>query len=366
MPLNKDSAVALLQRIRAAGDTPMKLMEVCGSHTMAIARSGIKGLLPENISLLSGPGCPVCVLPIGRIEMAKTLALKHSVILCTYADTLRVPAASGKSLFDARAEGADIRMVYSPMDALEIAQDNPGREVVFFAIGFETTTPPTAVAILSAQKKRLTNFSVFVNHVLTPAAMSHILQTAPKNPHAPKLDGLVGPAHVSTVIGSAAYEPFSRNWKMPVVIAGFEPLDMLLAILMLIDQTNAAEHEVQNEFTRAVTRDGNTVAIELMDRVFEKRASFEWRGLGEVSQSALKLRDNFSRFDAEKRFHLKDIHIEDNRACACGAILRGEKEPFECPLFGKVCTPARPIGACMVSSEGACAAYWRYSPKHKK
>ena len=257
-------------------------------------------------------------------------------------------------------------MVYSPMDALEIAQDNPGREVVFFAIGFETTTPPTAVAILSAQKKGLRNFSVFVNHVLTPSAMSHILQTAPQNPHAPKLDGLVGPAHVSTVIGSAAYEPFSRNWKMPVVIAGFEPLDMLLAILMLIDQTNAAEHEVQNEFTRAVTRDGNTVAIELMDRVFEKRASFEWRGLGEVSQSALKLRDNFSRFDAEKRFHLKDIHIEDNRACACGAILRGEKEPFECPLFGKVCTPARPIGACMVSSEGACAAYWRYSPKHKK
>lgn len=363
-----EKARALAREIRAKalpGKT-YRYMEFCGGHTHVLSRWGLTDLLPENVKMIHGPGCPVCVLPIGRIEMAKTLALKHGVILCTYADTLRVPAASGKSLFDARAEGADIRMVYSPMDALEIAQDNPSREVVFFAIGFETTTPPTAVAILSAQKKGLRNFSVFVNHVLTPAAMSHILQTAPQNPQAPKLDGLVGPAHVSTVIGSAAYEPFSRNWKMPVVIAGFEPLDMLLAILMLIDQTNAAEHEVQNEFTRAVTRDGNTVAIELMDRVFEKRASFEWRGLGEVSQSALKLRDNFSCFDAEKRFHLKDIHIEDNRACACGAILRGEKEPFECPLFGKVCTPARPIGACMVSSEGACAAYWRYSPKHKK
>lgn len=365
---DSEKAQALARAIRREVDPKKnyRFMEFCGGHTHVISRWGLMDILPTNVKMIHGPGCPVCVLPIGRIEMAKTLALKNEVILCTYADTLRVPAAHGQSLFDARALGADIRMVYSPMDALKVAQENPSREVVFFAIGFETTTPPTAVAVLSAQKMGLRNFTVFVNHVLTPAAMSHILKTAPQNPNAPKLDGLVGPAHVSTVIGSAAYEPFSRDWDMPVVIAGFEPLDMLLAILMLVRQTNDGRHEVENEFSRAVTRLGNTQAIHLMDEVFQKRDSFEWRGLGMVPQSALKLREAYRNFDAEVRFNLKDIHIDDNRACACGAILRGEKEPFECPLFGKVCTPARPIGACMVSSEGACAAYWRYAPKTQK
>lgn len=362
----KAQALARAIGLEANSQKTYRFMEFCGGHTHVLSRWGLTDLLPENVKMIHGPGCPVCVLPIGRIEMAKNLALKHHAILCTYADTLRVPAAHGQSLFDARAEGADIRMVYSPMDALKVAEENPAREVVFFAIGFETTTPPTAVALLAARKKGLKNFSIFVNHVLTPAAMSHILKTAPQNPNAPKLDGLVGPAHVSTVIGSAAYEPFSRDWAKPVVIAGFEPLDMLLAILMLVRQTNDGRHEVENEFTRAVTREGNTQAISLMDQVFEKRDTFEWRGLGSVAQSALKLRETFSDFDAEKRFELEEIRIEDNRACACGAILRGEKEPFECPLFGKVCTPARPIGACMVSSEGACAAYWRYAPKARE
>ena len=342
-----------------------RFMEFCGGHTHVLSRWGLADLLPENVKMIHGPGCPVCVLPIGRIEMAKSIALDHHAILCTYADTLRVPAAHGESLFDSRAQGADIRLVSSPLDALAVARENPDREVCFFAIGFETTTPPTAVALKVACREGLKNFSCFVNHVLTPAAMQHILQSAPQNPNAPVLNGLVGPAHVSTVIGSAPYEPFARDWAMPVVIAGFEPLDMLMAILMLVKQTNEGRHEVENEFTRAVTREGNRIAIALMDEVFERRESFEWRGLGSVPFSALKLRDEWAEFDAQKRFDLQEIHIPDNRACACGAILRGEKEPFECPLFGKVCTPARPIGACMVSSEGACAAYWRYAPKSR-
>ena len=359
----KAQALARAIGLEANSQKTYRFMEFCGGHTHVLSRWGLTDLLPENVKMIHGPGCPVCVLPIGRIEMAKTLALKHHAILCTYADTLRVPAAHGQSLFDARAEGADIRMVYSPMDALKVAEENPAREVVFFAIGFETTTPPTAVALLAARKKGLKNFSIFVNHVLTPAAMSHILKTAPQNPNAPKLDGLVGPAHVSTVIGSAAYEPFSRDWAKPVVIAGFEPLDMLLAILMLVRQTNDGRHEVENEFTRAVTREGNTQAISLMDQVFEKRDTFEWRGLGSVPHSALKLRDEWADFDAEKRFVLRERRIADHKDCACGAILRGEKSPGQCPLFGTVCTPAHPIGACMVSSEGACAAYFSYESR---
>lgn len=254
-------------------------------------------------------------------------------------------------------------MVYSPMDALNLAKNNPDRQVVFFAIGFETTTPPTAVAVKTAKNLGLKNFSVFVNHVLTPAAMEHILKSASKNSPAGLLDGLVGPAHVSTIIGSNAYEGFAKNWEKPVVIAGFEPIDMLLAILMLIKQTNEKRHCVENEFTRAVSPEGNLIAKKLMKDVFTLRKSFEWRGLGQVPFSALKLADEFQDFDAEKRFNMPELHSPDNKACACGAILRGEKEPRDCKLFGTVCTPAHPMGACMVSSEGACAAYWRYAPK---
>ena len=235
--------------------------------------------------------------------------------------------------------------------------------MVFFAIGFETTTPPTAVVAKAAKAQGIRNFSLLVSHVLTPPAMEHILKTAPTRPDAPHLDGLVGPAHVSTVIGSAPYEVFADKWKMPVVICGFEPLDMLCSIRMLIDQVNSGRHEVENEFSRAVTKDGNRVAIALMHEAFEVRDSFEWRGLGAIAHSALKLNAAYEDLDAEKRFHLVEKPVADNKACACGTILRGEKEPRDCPLFGKVCTPARPIGACMVSSEGACAAYWRYSPK---
>lgn len=337
-----------------------RFMEFCGGHTHVISRWGLEDILPASVRMIHGPGCPVCVLPIGRIDMAIELALNKGVILCTYADTLRVPASKGLSLFSCRAQGGDVRMVYSPLDALRIARENPEREVVFFAIGFETTTPPTAAAVLAAKREGLKNFSVFCNHVLTPAAMEHILVTAPQRPDAPKLDGLVGPAHVSTVIGANPYKPFAEKWGMPVVIAGFEPLDMLLAILMLVRQTNDGRAEVENEFSRAVTPEGNRKAIALMDELFELRPTFEWRGLGSVPHSALRLRPEFAAFDAEKRFDMPVRIVRDNKACECGAILRGEKAPHDCRLFGTACTPEHPIGACMVSSEGACAAAWRY------
>lgn len=362
---DRDKAAALSAEISRLADPERtyRFMEFCGGHTHVLSRWGLTDLLPSNVKMIHGPGCPVCVLPVGRIEMAINLALAEKVILCTYADTLRVPTSKGMSLFNCRALGGDVRMVYSPIDALNLAKNNPDRQVVFFAIGFETTTPPTAVAVKAAKNSGLKNFSVFVNHVLTPAAMEHILKSASKDSPAGLLDGLVGPAHVSTIIGSNAYEGFAQNWEKPVVIAGFEPIDMLLAILMLIKQTNEKRHCVENEFTRAVSPEGNLIAKKLMKNVFTLRDSFEWRGLGQVPFSALKLADEYSVFDAEKRFNMPERHSPDNKACACGAILRGEKEPRDCKLFGTVCTPAHPMGACMVSSEGACAAYWRYAPK---
>lgn len=362
---DKEKALAISEAINKLADPHKyyRFMEFCGGHTHVLSRWGLTDLLPEQVRMIHGPGCPVCVLPVGRIEMAIELALQKDIILCTYADTLRVPTSKGLSLFNCRSMGGDVRMVYSPMDAIHIAQKNPDKEVVFFAIGFETTTPPTAIAVKTARKLKLKNFSVFVNHVLTPAAMNHILESSREHAAGVTLDGLVGPAHVSTVIGSEAYEPFAKAWHKPVVIAGFEPLDMLLAIYMLIKQVNEERAEVENEFTRAVTPKGNTTAIALMNEIFELRESFEWRGLGAVPFSALRLKEVFAEFDAEKRFSMPKRHSPDNRACACGAILRGEKTPTECKLFGTVCTPAHPIGACMVSSEGACAAYWRYAPK---
>jgi hydrogenase expression/formation protein HypD len=331
------------------------LMEFCGGHTHAIFRYGIPALLPANIQMIHGPGCPVCVLPIGRVDNAIELARKPGVILCSYGDMLRVPGSNRTSLLKAKADGADVRMVYSSADALQIARDNPGREVVFFAIGFETTTPPTAVVIRQASKLGLANFSVFSNHVLTPAAISAIMASGES-----RLDGIVGPAHVSTVIGSRPYEPFAAQYHMPVVIAGFEPLDMMQAILMLVRQINQGRAVVENEFTRAVTREGNQKAQAMVEDVFELRPSFEWRGLGWVPESGLQIREKYAAFDAEKRFLLDHHSVADNPACECSAIIRGVKKPLDCKLFGSACTPENPIGSCMVSSEGACAAYYSY------
>jgi hydrogenase expression/formation protein HypD len=335
-----------------------RIMEFCGGHTHAISRYGIADLLPANVRLIHGPGCPVCVLPIGRVDSAIALALERGVILCTYADCLRVPASEHLSLLKAKARGGDVRMVFSAADALKAAQENPEREVVFFAIGFETTTPPTAFVIRQAQSLGLKNFSVFCNHVLTPPAIAHILG-APGD-KAVALDGFIGPAHVSTVIGSRPYEPAAALYRKPVVIAGFEPLDVMQSVLMLVRQINQGRAEVENEFTRAVTRDGNRKAQQLVVEVFETRPTFEWRGLGEVAESALRIRPAFAEYDAEVRFQIAYRAVPDNKACECGAILRGERRPQDCKVFGSVCTPENPLGACMVSSEGACAAHYTY------
>lgn len=356
-----DLARALGERIRAEarGDRRYHLMEFCGGHTHAISRYGVEDLLPPSVRMIHGPGCPVCVLPIARIDLAIGLALERGVTVCTYGDCLRVPASGGLSLLKAKARGADVRMVYSPADALALAQSQPGREVVFFAIGFETTTPPTALVIRQAQAAGVRNFSVLCNHVLTPPAITHML-TQPADAGTPPLHGFVGPAHVSTVIGSAPYEYVARDHGKPVVIAGFEPLDVMQAILMLLRQVNEGRAEVENEFTRAVTREGNRKAQALVAEVFETRETFEWRGLGDVPSSALRIRDAYADHDAERRHELTERRVPDNKACECGAILRGARQPRDCKAFGTVCTPESPIGSCMVSSEGACAAYFSY------
>jgi hydrogenase expression/formation protein HypD len=345
----------------AHAERQYNLMEFCGGHTHAISRYGITDLLPANVNMIHGPGCPVCVLPIGRIDSAIELATRHPVTLCTYADTLRVPGSNHLSLMKAKARGADVRMVYSVADALRLAQKNPSRDTVFFAIGFETTTPSTALAIRAAEGLQLANFSVFCNHVLTPPAMAEILGS----PQAREfdtvpIDGIVGPGHVSCVIGSWPYEFVSEKYRRPVVIAGFEPLDLMQAVLMLVKQLNEGRHEVENEYARAVTRGGNVKAQELIADVFELRRSFEWRGLGEIAYSAHKLKPKYERFDAEARYGIAYRQAPDNKACECGAILRGTKKPRECKVFGTVCTPENPLGSCMVSSEGACAAHYGY------
>jgi hydrogenase expression/formation protein HypD len=337
-------------------------MEFCGGHTHAISRYGVTDLLPPNVRMIHGPGCPVCVLPIGRIDMAIRLALSRpEVTICTYGDCLRVPASDGLSLLKAKARGADIRMVYSAADALALAQKMPEREVVFFAIGFETTTPPTALVLRQAQALDLANFSVLCNHVLTPSAILTILESPEvRELGTVPLDGFIGPAHVSTIIGSRPYAFFAEEYRKPVVIAGFEPLDVMQAIRMLIRQVNDGRAEVENEFSRAVTADGNLKALALVSEVFELRRSFEWRGLREVPYSALRIRAPFAAWDAEAKFGLEFVAVPDNRACECGAILRGVKTPTDCKLFGTVCTPENPMGSCMVSSEGACAAHYNY------
>ncbi|MDO9603570.1 hydrogenase formation protein HypD [Hydrogenophaga sp.] len=342
-------------------DRSYSFMEFCGGHTHAISRYGVLELLPPNVRMIHGPGCPVCVLPIGRIDLAIRLALERGAIVCTYGDTMRVPASDSLSLIKAKARGGDIRMVYSAADAMAIARANPQREVVFFAIGFETTTPPTALAIRDAAREGLANFSVLCCHVLTPSAITHILESPEvRQLGTVPIDGFIGPAHVSIVIGSAPYEHFAEEYRKPVVIAGFEPLDVMQAILMLVRQVNEGRAHVENEFTRAVTSEGNLKAQALVSEVFELRPSFEWRGLGEVPYSALKIREAFAAFDAERRFELSYTPVADNKACECGAILRGVKKPTDCKIFGTVCTPENPVGSCMVSSEGACAAHYTY------
>lgn len=330
-------------------------MEFCGGHTHAIFRYGVQDLVPSNVRFVHGPGCPVCVLPMRRLDDALELAERHGVILATYGDMMRVPGSGRRSMLTARSAGADIRMVYSPLDALALARDNPDRQVVFMGIGFETTTPATGMAILTARAQGLSNFSVFCNHVLTPPAMAHVL-AAP----GVALDGFLGPSHVSTVIGAGAYRPLVAHYGRPMVIAGFEPLDVLQSVLMLIRQVNEGRQEVENQYSRVVTEAGNTKAQGVIEEVFALRDTFEWRGLGSVPDSARAIRPELADYDAEARFTISEKQSREVKSCECPAILRGVKQPKDCKLFGKACTPETPMGACMVSSEGSCAAYYTY------
>jgi hydrogenase expression/formation protein HypD len=342
-------------------DRDYHLMEFCGGHTHAVFRHGIPDLLPDNVELVHGPGCPVCVLPVSRLDMAIDLADRDDVILASYGDMLRVPASRRNSLLKARAQGKDVRVVQSAAEALQLAQDHPEREVVLFAIGFETTTPPTALAIKQAAELDLPNFSVFCNHVLTPSAIQSILDSPEvRELGQVRVDGFLGPSHVSTIIGSAPYEFFAEEYQRPVVIAGFEPLDVLASIRMLIRQLNDGRAEVENQFQRGVKRDGNDKAKRLVAEVLELRPEFAWRGLGEVPYSGLRIKREFARFDAERRFDVAERDVRENAACQCPAVIRGVKKPTDCEIFGTVCTPRNPIGSCMVSDEGACAAYYRY------
>ncbi len=337
------------------------LMEFCGGHTHAIFRYGVEDLLPDNIHLVHGPGCPVCVMAVPRLDTAIELARRPNVTLVSYGDMLRVPGSRRRSLLKARAQGADVRMAYSALEAVEIAAAHPERHVVFFAIGFETTTPATAHIIIEARRRGLGNFSVYCNHVVTPAAIQSILDSPEVREWGQvRVDGFIGPSHVSAVIGSRPYEFFAEEYQRPVVIAGFEPLDVMQAIDMLVQQLNTGRACVENQFTRGVTREGNRKAQELVAEVFELRPSLEWRGLGELPYSGLRIKSTYAEFDAERRFSLEVRPVTENAACQCPAIIRGVKKPTDCAIFGTVCTPRDPIGSCMVSAEGACAAYYKY------
>jgi hydrogenase expression/formation protein HypD len=355
------AARALVARItELAGDDHVKLMEVCGGHTHTIYRHGIEHLLPPNVELVHGPGCPVCVIPMGRIDDAIAVAKTRGVVFTSFGDMMRVPGSHG-NLLQAKAEGADVRFVYSPLDALRMAAESPEREVVFFAVGFETTAPSTALTLLQARDRGVTNFSVFSNHVTIVPPIKAILESPDL-----RLDGFIGPGHVSTVIGQRPYRFVPAQYGKPLVTAGFEPLDILQAVHMLLAQIREGRCEVENQYTRVVREEGNPRALALLGEVFELRPHFEWRGLGFISQSALKLRAEFAAFDAELRFQMPGLRVADPKACQCGEVLKGVIKPWECKVFGTACTPETPIGTCMVSSEGACAAYYNFGRLHRE
>ena len=334
---------------------PLKIMEVCGGHTHAIMRYGLNKLLePLGIEFLHGPGCPVCVMPKERIDQAIAIANRPKVILTTYGDMMRVPG-SKSSLIKERSKGRDIRMVYSPLESLEIARKNPDKKVVFFAIGFETTAPMTAALMEMATQRGIKNLLVHVNHVLVIPAMEAVIKES-------EINAFIGPGHVSAIIGGKAYKPFVENYKVPVVISGFEPADILESVLRIVRQINKGKAEVEIQYSRAVSWEGNKRAQELMAKYFRVRERFRWRGLGDIPKSGLKLKEEYSDYDAEVYFQdiLPKEPIDDHKLCICGEILKGKAKPTDCPIFATACTPKNPIGACMVSSEGACAAYYKY------
>ncbi|HEV7823720.1 MAG TPA: hydrogenase formation protein HypD [Mycobacteriales bacterium] len=331
-----------------------KFMEVCGGHTHTIYKHGLEDYLPEQITLVHGPGCPVCVIPMGRVDDTIHIAEQPDVIMTSFGDMMRVPGGRG-SFLDSKAAGTDIRMVYSPLDSLKIARQNPDKQIVFMAIGFETTAPSTAMTLLRAEAEGLDNFSVFCNHVTIIPAIKAILDSPDL-----RLDGFVGPGHVSTVIGCEVYQFICRDYGLPIVTAGFEPLDILQSIYMLMLQLSEGRAEVENQYSRVVPWYGNPKALSVIGQTMELRPYFEWRGLGFISHSALRVRDDYARFDAERIFEVPGVRVADPKACQCGEVLKGVLKPWECKVFGTACTPETPIGTCMVSSEGACAAYYNF------
>jgi hydrogenase expression/formation protein HypD len=345
---------ALAVGMKRPGQPPIQIMEVCGGHTHSIFRYGIEGMLPKSIELVHGPGCPVCVLPMGRVDDCLAIAERPEVIFTTFGDAMRVPG-SRKSLLQAKADGADIRMVYSPMDALALARKNPEREVVFFGIGFETTMPSTALTVLQAKRDGIKNFSVFCNHITIVPTIKAILDSPDLH-----LDGFLGPGHVSMVIGTAPYEFIARYYKKPMVIAGFEPLDVLQSIWMVLRQIKEGRCEIENQYARIVPDAGNAAALRAVAEVYELREFFEWRGLGSIDHSGVKIRAAYAEFDAERKFAVPNLKIADPKSCQCGEVLKGVIKPWQCKVFGTACTPETPLGALMVSSEGACAAYYQY------
>jgi hydrogenase expression/formation protein HypD len=351
-----DTARALATKIAGLCEPGRRysLMEICGGHTHTIYKHGLEDHLPEQITLVHGPGCPVCVIPMGRVDDAIALAEQDDVIMTSFGDMMRVPGGRG-SFFDSKAAGADIRMVYSPLDSLKIARKNPDKRVIFFAIGFETTTPSTAMTVLRAAAEGLDNFAVFCNHVRVTPAITAILSSPDLH-----LDGFVGPGHVSTVIGCAPYTYIPREHSKPIVVSGFEPLDILTSVYMLMQQFADGRCETENEYARVVPWAGNPKALGVIDKVMEVRDTFEWRGLGWIPESAMQLRAEYAAFDAERIYQVPGVRVADPKACQCGEVLRGAIKPWECKVFGTACTPETPIGTCMVSSEGACAAYYNF------
>lgn len=344
----------LLKRIPQADERPLQIMEFCGGHTHTIFRYGIEQLLPGRIELVHGPGCPVCVLPTGRVDDCVALAERPDVIFATFGDAMRVPG-SRKSLLRAKADGADIRMVYSPLDALNLARKNPDREVVFFALGFETTMPSTALTVLQAQREGIDNFALFCNHITTVPTIKAILDSPDM-----QLDGFLAPGHVSMVVGEQPFHFVAETYRKPIVITGFEPLDILQSLWMVIEQIADRRCEVENQYARVVPAGGNHAGLGAIHEVFELREYFEWRGLGSIDHSGVKMRDRYAHFDAERRFAVPNLKIADPQSCQCGEVLKGVIRPWQCKVFGGSCTPETPQGALMVSSEGACAAYYNF------
>jgi len=335
-------------------DKPMQIMEVCGGHTHAIFKFGLDKLLPANLEFIHGPGCPVCVLPMGRIDACCEIATRPAVIFCTFGDALRVPGQHG-SLLQARERGADVRVVYSPLDALQLARENPQSQVVFFALGFETTMPVTAVTLQQARREEITNFSVFCQHISLIPTLRSLLQT-PQS----RIDAFLAPGHVSMVIGIHPYDFISREFGKPLVVSGFEPLDMLQSVLMLVEQVCEVSRKTENQYSRVVPEQGNLLAQSAMQDVFSLGGDSEWRGLGVIAGSGISLNDDYAVFDAERRFRPVMQRVSDDPNARCGDVLTGRCKPHQCPMFGHGCTPQNAFGALMVSSEGACAAWYQY------